>query len=226
MENMFFLYYGIIFLQGFSWTNSAPDIAKLLEHPYNKYLWDNIPRPFEIIFPKRILKKEDVVAISTRERQIKHHGTHEHLEQVTFQLMVNGQVQRLRLKKNDALLSSGIQVKHYLEENQQIISKTVEHCYYQGTVKRDDWSSVAVSTCHGIRGVINLHNKTYVIQPLIGGDEGIHHPHVIFKASTSQTETCGNHIGQWSTFQELHRGEFMRRVKAMKAKKTDTQPGC
>jgi hypothetical protein len=23
------------------------------------------------------------------------------------------------------------------------------------------------------RGVINLHNKTYVIQPLIGGDEGV-----------------------------------------------------
>ena len=49
------------------------DIAKLLEHPYNKYLWDNIPRPFEIIFPKRVHKKDDAVAISTRERQIRHH---------------------------------------------------------------------------------------------------------------------------------------------------------
>ncbi|XP_063421793.1 disintegrin and metalloproteinase domain-containing protein unc-71-like isoform X6 [Mytilus trossulus] len=219
MGFILFLFYGIVFVQGIPGVNSDSDIAKLLEHPYNKYLWDNIPRPFEIIFPKRVHKKADQIAISTREKQIRHHGTHEHLEHVTFQLMINGQGQKLRLKKNDALLSSGIQVKHYLEENQQIISKTVEHCYYQGTVKRDEWSSVAVSTCHGIRGVINLHNKTYVIQPLLGGDEGIHHPHVVFKASTSKTETCGNDIGQWRTFQELHRGEFIRRVKAMKAKK-------
>ena len=49
------------------------DIAKLLEHPYNKYLWDNIPRPFEIIFPKRVHKKADQIAISTREKQIRHH---------------------------------------------------------------------------------------------------------------------------------------------------------
>ena len=49
------------------------DIAKLLEHPYNKYLWDNSPRPSEIIFPKRVHKKADQIGISTREKHISHH---------------------------------------------------------------------------------------------------------------------------------------------------------
>lgn len=31
--------------------------------------------------------------------------------------------------------------------------QTVEHCYYHGSVKKDEWSSVAVSTCNGIRYV-------------------------------------------------------------------------
>ncbi|CAG5134825.1 unnamed protein product, partial [Candidula unifasciata] len=62
---------------------------------------------------------------------------------------------------------------------------TVEHCYYHGSVRKDEWSSVAVSTCNGIRGVIQMHNETYIIHPLIKDDEDLEHPHVIFKASVS-----------------------------------------
>lgn len=39
----------------------------------------------------------------------------------------------------------------YYGNNGVIYLQTVEHCYYQGEVKRDGWSSVAVSTCNGIR---------------------------------------------------------------------------
>ncbi|KAJ8314071.1 hypothetical protein KUTeg_008632 [Tegillarca granosa] len=58
---------------------------------------------------------------------------------------------------------------------------------------------------------------------MVGGDEGTEHPHVIYKATASHTETCGNNKGQWIPFHELHKGEFIRRVKLMKAQQASQQ---
>ncbi|XP_062584108.1 disintegrin and metalloproteinase domain-containing protein unc-71-like isoform X2 [Saccostrea cucullata] len=174
------------------------------------------PLPYEIIFPKRILTKGKTAGISTRESKIGHHGTYEHIEQVTFQLVVDEETHKIKLQRNSALLSNGISVKQYLTKNQQIISKTVEHCYYHGEVKRDGWSSVAVSTCNGIRGIINLNNVTYIIHPL-RGDLGMRHPHLVFKASREILESCGNDFGQWKPFDQLHPAEFRQRVSYLRA---------
>ncbi|GFO40917.1 disintegrin and metalloproteinase domain-containing protein 1-like [Plakobranchus ocellatus] len=95
---------------------------------------------------------------------------------------------------------------------------TIEHCYYHGEVKKDEWSKVAVSTCNGIRGVIQMRNETYVIQPLSKKEGEKDHPHVIFKASASPDEQCGNSQGLWSPFQELYQGELTRKTKFIKAR--------
>ncbi|XP_056008473.1 disintegrin and metalloproteinase domain-containing protein unc-71-like isoform X2 [Ostrea edulis] len=174
------------------------------------------PLPYEIIFPKRVLPRGKTAGISTRESKIGHHGTYEHIEQVTFQLVVDEQTHKIKLQRNNGLLSNGISVKHFLTKTQQIISKTVEHCYYQGEVKRDGWSSVAVSTCNGIRGIINLNNVTYIIHPL-KGDLGMRHPHLVFKASREILESCGNDFGQWKPFDQLHPAEFRQRVSYLRA---------
>ncbi|KAK3108085.1 hypothetical protein FSP39_000858 [Pinctada imbricata] len=192
------------------------DLVRLLEdYPYNRYLWNNAPRPHDVIFPKRIHKNREV-PISTKEHRYSHLGTHEHLRHVTFQLSIREHQYKIKLQRNDALLSHGITIKHYVDKNHQIVTKTVDHCYYHGYVKKDDWSSVAVSTCHGIRGVIHVHNETYFIQPMTGGDEGKEHPHVVFKATPSGVETCGNNYGQWMPYDQLHRGEFFQKVKVFK----------
>ncbi|XP_069110917.1 disintegrin and metalloproteinase domain-containing protein unc-71-like isoform X2 [Argopecten irradians] len=204
-------------------TTDKHNMATLLQTQYNRYLLENVPRPYEIIFPKRIVRRNKAIGISTKEHQIKHHGTYEHYKHVTYELMIQSKLQKIRLERNEILLSSGVQVRHFIEENQQIVSQTVEHCFYHGYVRKDQWSSVAVSTCHGIRGVINLNNETYVIQPLLGGDEGTEHPHIVFKATPSESETCGNEHGQWLPFQELHKGEFIKRVKLLKAKQQSSQ---
>ncbi|KAL3832018.1 hypothetical protein ACJMK2_023700, partial [Sinanodonta woodiana] len=65
---------------------------------------------------------------------------------------------------------------------------------------------------------------------LVGITKSIHfpcskdHPHVIFKASASKEENCGNEETHWLPFNELHRGEFIRRVKEMNAKRVNNQP--
>ncbi|KAH9518359.1 Disintegrin and metalloproteinase domain-containing protein 12 [Bulinus truncatus] len=201
------------------------DIRELkTKHRYNQILLDNIKQPYEIIYPQQ-LDQGRVIDLSTRRHKIRHHGTYEHIPHLTLQIVMEGKKYRIKLVQNEVLLSAGINVKHYEENNQQVITKTVEHCYYHGHVKKDDWSSVAVSTCNGIRGVIQMHNETYVIQPLIKDEDVVDHPHVIFKASFSNNESCGNSQGLWSPFQELHKGELIKRTKFANAQKIHNQTG-
>ncbi|XP_046342747.2 disintegrin and metalloproteinase domain-containing protein unc-71-like isoform X1 [Haliotis rufescens] len=202
--------------QGYAATY-ARDIPGLLsEYEFNRIMVNSVPKPYLYVYPKQLRDKR-VVGISTKEHKVRHHGTHEHFKHVTLLLTLDNKRYKIKLERNDALFSSGIMVKHYAETNQQVITQNIEHCFYHGYVKRDEWSSVAVSTCSGIRGVIQMHNETFVIQPLLGGDEGMEHPHIVFKASVSHKENCGNSLGQWLPFHELHKGEFVRKLKYLRA---------
>jgi len=40
-----------------------------------------------------------------------------------------------------------------------------EHCYYQGHVRGNPASFVALSTCHGLHGMFYDGNHTYLIEP-------------------------------------------------------------
>lgn len=214
---------GIIFL-AFLYCLEAKrqerDVSSLLEtYQFNKFLLSSAPKPFQIVFPKQV-RKRGLDGISTKERQISHHGTYEHYQQVTFQIVIDRKKHKLKLDRNDGLLSAGIKVKHFEDERRQVITQTVEHCYYHGTIKRDDWSAAAVSTCNGISGIIQISNETYVIQPLEGGSEGMDHPHIVYKATSSKTEKCGNDHGKWLPFHELHKGEFLRKLKFLNAQRS------
>ncbi|CAL1528808.1 unnamed protein product, partial [Lymnaea stagnalis] len=208
-------------------SRKARDIRDLKSKYGNRILLDNIKQPYEVIYPQQ-LDRGRLSDISTRKHKTRHHfpqSTHEHVQQFTLQVVVEGKNYKIRLHQNEALLSAGIEVKHFEEDNRQVITKTVEHCYYHGQVKKDEWSSVAVSTCNGIRGVIQMHNETYIIQPLIKDENATEHPHVIFKASASNEEICGNTQGLWSPFQDLHKGELIKRTKFANAQKTQSQSG-
>lgn len=37
--------------------------------------------------------------------------------------------------------------------------------------------------------------------------------HMVFKATSSEVEKCGNDHGKWLPFNELHKGEFIRNLK-------------
>ncbi|GFR98288.1 disintegrin and metalloproteinase domain-containing protein, partial [Elysia marginata] len=202
-------------------VNPSSDPESSTIHDYNVKVLDQIGQPGTIVQPLR-LENRRRVNLSTRHHKIRHLGTHEHLHHVTLQIVLDGKKYKIKLTRNDELLSSGIVVKHFEKFQgtpQQVLTKTIEHCYYHGEVRKDEWSRVAVSTCNGIRGVIQMHNETYVIQPLIKNDKDPDHPHVIFKASVSPDEQCGNSQGLWSPFQELYQGELTRKTKFSKAQK-------
>ncbi|XP_064129830.1 A disintegrin and metalloproteinase with thrombospondin motifs 18 [Loxodonta africana] len=112
-----------------------------------------------------------------------------------------GQELHLELKPS-AILSSHfiVQVlgKDGASENQE---PAVQRCFYQGFIRNDSSSSVAVSTCAGLSGFIRTGKSEFLISPLpqllaqehnYGSPSG-HHPHVLYKR-TAEEKVRGYHI--------------------------------
>ncbi|KAJ3587677.1 hypothetical protein NHX12_011274 [Muraenolepis orangiensis] len=76
------------------------------------------------------------------------------------------------------------------------------HCFYHGAVQGLEASSVAVSTCAGLRGLISLNaSVSYVVQPLpVAADTrspGPPSPHAVFRAESVRRHngSCPHHHG-------------------------------
>uniref|UniRef100_A0A4W4H401 ADAM metallopeptidase domain 19b n=1 Tax=Electrophorus electricus TaxID=8005 RepID=A0A4W4H401_ELEEL len=68
-----------------------------------------------------------------------------------------------------------------------------EHCYYHGAVRGIEDSSVVLSTCAGLRGMIAMnHSVTYMIEPL--ANHMVSQGHAVFRAESLKITpgTCGH----------------------------------
>ncbi|NXL18413.1 ADAM9 protein, partial [Setophaga kirtlandii] len=74
----------------------------------------------------------------------------------------------LKLKRNKKLLSDNFQLYTYGENGklQATPSKNETHCYYHGTVEGIADSTLALSTCDGLRGILYIGGKWYGMEPL------------------------------------------------------------
>ncbi|XP_007653484.2 disintegrin and metalloproteinase domain-containing protein 19 [Ornithorhynchus anatinus] len=80
----------------------------------------------------------------------------------------------LDLEKNEYLFAPGYTETHYSESGapQTSTLKNRDRCFYHGTVRGMEQSSVTLSTCQGIRGLIVVsHNLSYIMEPLPGDQE-------------------------------------------------------
>ncbi|XP_055001537.1 A disintegrin and metalloproteinase with thrombospondin motifs 18 isoform X1 [Sorex araneus] len=75
----------------------------------------------------------------------------------------------------------------------------VPRCFYQGFIRNDSTSSVAVSTCAGLSGLIRTRRHEFLISPLpprlaqehnFSSPAG-HHPHVLYKRTAEETVQRG-----------------------------------
>uniref|UniRef100_A0A8C9L650 ADAM metallopeptidase domain 12 n=1 Tax=Pavo cristatus TaxID=9049 RepID=A0A8C9L650_PAVCR len=98
-----------------------------------------------------------------------------------LQLVIQAEGQRLviHLERNEVL-------KYYL------FSCNQGHCYYHGNVRGYPSSSVSLSTCSGLRGIIVFENKSYVLEPL----EGATSEHKIYRAENLEIVpgSCGHQL--------------------------------
>ncbi|XP_075443576.1 disintegrin and metalloproteinase domain-containing protein 22 isoform X2 [Ascaphus truei] len=88
-----------------------------------------------------------------------------HVAQASFQVDAFGSSFILDVALNHDLLSSNY-LERYIDEGGKTFEiKGGEHCYYQGQIRGNPTSFVALSTCHGLHGMFSDGNQTYLIEP-------------------------------------------------------------
>nr|XP_051709162.1 disintegrin and metalloproteinase domain-containing protein 22 [Oryctolagus cuniculus] len=88
-----------------------------------------------------------------------------HVDQASFQVDAFGASFVLDVRLNHDLLSSEY-IERYIDHGGKTVEvEGGEHCYYQGHVRGNPASFVALSTCHGLHGMFYDGNHTYLIEP-------------------------------------------------------------
>ncbi|XP_058534076.1 disintegrin and metalloproteinase domain-containing protein 22 isoform X6 [Ochotona princeps] len=110
-----------------------------------------------------------------------------HVDQASFQVDAFGTSFVLDVVLNHDLLSSEY-VERFIDHGGKTVEvKGGEHCYYQGRIRGNPASFVALSTCHGLHGMFYDGNHTYLIEPEENetSQEDFHF-HSIYKARLSE----------------------------------------
>ncbi|XP_078543742.1 A disintegrin and metalloproteinase with thrombospondin motifs 16 isoform X1 [Lissotriton helveticus] len=124
--------------------------------------------------------------------------------QVHFRIHGFGQDFNLELKLSDSLLAPGFLIqtlgKNQTKNIQMFPSE--EFCFYQGSLRAQENSSVALSTCQGLSGLIRTEHADYFLKPLpshialkhnYSSPDG-HQPHVLYKRSTDSRLHHSNEV--------------------------------
>ncbi|XP_009474015.1 PREDICTED: disintegrin and metalloproteinase domain-containing protein 12 isoform X2 [Nipponia nippon] len=100
----------------------------------------------------------------------------------------------INLERNEGLLASSFTETHYLKDGTDVVlaRNYTGHCYYHGNVRGYPDSSVSLSTCSGLRGIIVFENKSYILEPL----EGATGEHKIYRAENLKIApgSCGHQL--------------------------------
>ncbi|XP_017288537.1 disintegrin and metalloproteinase domain-containing protein 19 [Kryptolebias marmoratus] len=120
----------------------------------------------------------------------------DHPAEVQVLISAEGQELRLHLEKNEQLLAPGYQEIRYGPDGarQSLSPANTAHCFYHGEVLGVEGSSVVVSTCSGLRGLISLNASTsYLVEPLPNSTRR----HAVFRAESLHLPrgSCMHHHG-------------------------------
>ncbi|XP_041088202.1 disintegrin and metalloproteinase domain-containing protein 9-like isoform X2 [Polyodon spathula] len=113
-------------------------------------------------------------------------------KKVSYVIQAEGRDHVVHLEKNEQFLPKDFTVFTYSDEG-TLISKQPEmqhHCHYQGYVEDIPNSMVALSTCSGLRGMLQTANASYGIEPL---ESSSAFQHLIYRLENikSQPSACG-----------------------------------
>ncbi|XP_008821168.1 A disintegrin and metalloproteinase with thrombospondin motifs 18 [Nannospalax galili] len=131
----------------------------------------------------------DILHSSRKRRSV--HGASSSLH---YRFSAFGQELHLELQPS-AILSSHFMVQVLGKDGPlETQEPEVQRCFYQGFIRNDSSSSVAVSTCAGLSGLIRTRNNEFLISPLPQllaqehdhSSPAGHHPHVLYKRTAEK----------------------------------------
>ncbi|KAG7464785.1 hypothetical protein MATL_G00169320 [Megalops atlanticus] len=125
-------------------------------------------------------------------------STDKHLPEAEVSITAEGEELVLQLHKNEQLFAPGFKETWYSPSGVQHTSSppSSENCFYHGVVRGDEGSSVAVSTCGGLKGMITVNSSvSYLIEPLPNRTET--QEHAVYRAESLKLRrgTCGHRHG-------------------------------
>ncbi|XP_072252136.1 disintegrin and metalloproteinase domain-containing protein 19 [Leuresthes tenuis] len=128
----------------------------------------------------------------------KRSATKDHPAEVQVLISAEGKELRLHLEKNEQLLAPGYQEIWYTTDGARKSSfpANTGHCFYHGKVLGMESSSVVLSTCSGLRGMISLNaSVSYLIEPLPDSTDA--QQHAVFRAESLHLPrgSCLHHHG-------------------------------
>uniref|UniRef100_A0A674DSP6 ADAM metallopeptidase with thrombospondin type 1 motif 2 n=1 Tax=Salmo trutta TaxID=8032 RepID=A0A674DSP6_SALTR len=140
-------------------------------------------------------------------------GTARHRETLFYNVTVFGQELHLRLRLNSRLVAPGAKVEWHEEGSQTTYEPLRDSdCFYVGEVTNVGGTSVAISNCDGLAGMIHMGKEEFFIEPLVRGGglmveeeesgEGRHH--IVYRSSV--LEWPSQIIGDLMDLQALSRG--------------------
>ncbi|XP_072883747.1 disintegrin and metalloproteinase domain-containing protein 9-like isoform X2 [Hemitrygon akajei] len=127
-------------------------------------------------------------------------------DKVSYSIVLEGKTYILKLEKNKKLLTKDF-VQYTFGKGGKMMSSQPElqiHCYYHGIVEGIRNSKVLLSTCVGIRGIIYVLEKGFVIEPL--GDSSTFE-HLVYRMEDLEAEpsVCGvSHHNRPATHNHHH----------------------
>lgn len=121
-------------------------------------------------------------------------------EEVHYKLSAFGNNLHLHLKRNRRLLTPSFKVE-VIGKNGKIMKRhAMENCHYVGRLKAKSRSTVAISNCNGLSGLIHTEDEAYFMEPLPVHlhnkvtTSGRSKPHIIYRRSLNSNPKQNFHV--------------------------------
>ncbi|XP_026886086.2 disintegrin and metalloproteinase domain-containing protein 9 isoform X3 [Electrophorus electricus] len=132
------------------------------------------------------------VTVPTRISRIRREQDRPASHKVSYVIPALGKEHVVILEKNDLLLPDDFTVYSYAKDGSLVTERPdmKGHCHYRGYVEGAGDSSVALSVCSGLRGVVHMENSSFGIEPLDGSPAN---EHLVYRLEDVKAEpfTCG-----------------------------------
>ncbi|KAL0993853.1 hypothetical protein UPYG_G00114740 [Umbra pygmaea] len=165
--------------------------------------------------------------------------TARHRETLFYNVSVFGQELHLRLHLNSRLVAPGAKVEWHEEDNQTHFEPLRDSdCFYVGEVANARDTSVAISNCDGLAGMIRTGQEEFFIEPLESGErvvaeeasgQGRHH--IVYRSSAikrppvsqmADSHPRGSVLGGLMDLQAISRGiQEQHHIRNQKSKRRD-----
>ncbi|XP_066277563.1 disintegrin and metalloproteinase domain-containing protein 12-like isoform X2 [Branchiostoma lanceolatum] len=164
----------LFLILAFSWTVGAADRDQLE--------WQSLQGRARQLGKLRHYEEVEAYRLGGRHRRDVNTLTKRgHMLQGVFKVKGFNMALTLDVRLNRNLFGKHYFEKYYLSDGTPVVEwpSQQNHCHYHGTVRGEEGSTVALSTCNGISGVIHLANETFYIEPLQNSTE----QHIMYRTT-------------------------------------------